>query len=115
MTGAGYDRTGAGYDRWLERAACRGTDPSVFCGTGQQPSRRAQKCCHVCPVRYDCLLDALELGDWDTVRAGLSGRRRRQLRPLLVRMAASDAGLESLRHLAGFSPDEVALLTQDEA
>lgn len=51
---------------WLERAACR---PRM---TDDQIADR----CPTCPVRQECLQDAIDTGDTETYRAGMTGVAR---------------------------------------
>lgn len=72
---------GAGVS-WRERAACKGMDPDLF-----HPERgatvavqKAKRVCAGCPVRSECLDEALENGEVLGVLGGLSERQRRWLR-----------------------------------
>lgn len=69
---AGLDRT------WSARAACIGVDPDELFVTGAA-QRDAARLCRSCPVRLECLADALdscaEFGVW----GGLTERQRRAL------------------------------------
>ncbi len=63
---------------WAERGACRDADPdSLFVPGAAQ--HRAKRICRDCPVRLDCLAEALdhrmEFGIW----GGLTERERRSL------------------------------------
>ena len=63
---------------WTSQAACRGTDPdSLFVQGAAQ--NRAKAICMGCPVRTECLADALdnrvEFGVW----GGMTERERRAL------------------------------------
>jgi WhiB family redox-sensing transcriptional regulator len=63
---------------WHEEAACRGTDPEeLFADSAAQ--NRAKTVCAGCPVRLECLVEALdnriEWGVW----GGMSERERRAL------------------------------------
>jgi WhiB family redox-sensing transcriptional regulator len=72
--------------RWQEHAACRGLDPAeamriFFVGVGEGQDE-AMSYCVRCPVRQECLDDALArpgIGDHG-VRGGTSERQRRRLR-----------------------------------
>jgi WhiB family redox-sensing transcriptional regulator len=63
---------------WTSRAACRGTDPDALFVQGAAQNR-AKTVCLGCPVRAECLADALdnrvEFGVW----GGLTERERRAL------------------------------------
>lgn len=73
---------------WLARAACRGEDLTVFfpeTPTGRlrydaEAMAEAVQVCARCPVRAACLSDAVALGDYDGIRAGLTGRERKRTR-----------------------------------
>jgi len=63
---------------WTARSACRGTDPDELFVTGAA-QHRAKAVCLGCPVRTECLADALdskvEFGVW----GGMTERERRAL------------------------------------
>ena len=65
-------------DDWAVRAACRGTDPDTLFVQGAAQNR-VKTLCSGCPVRLECLADALdnrvEFGVW----GGLTERERRAL------------------------------------
>jgi len=64
---------------WTLRAACRGIDPErlYVSGAAQQEAKRI---CRHCPVRYECLAEALDAGDEYGVWGGMTERERRALR-----------------------------------
>lgn len=67
---------------WREKAACRGLAQRVFFGMG--PRTKARVVCSGCPVRLDCLEEALtqETMDLDTrygIRGGLNPHERQTL------------------------------------
>ncbi|MEV6393494.1 WhiB family transcriptional regulator [Streptomyces sp. NPDC051907] len=71
---------------WSEDAACRGADPEVLFAESAQQTR-AKEVCTACPVRTECLAEALdsrvEFGVW----GGMTERERRALlrrRPSVV-------------------------------
>jgi WhiB family redox-sensing transcriptional regulator len=71
------------YVDWRERAACADGDPEVMFVEGAA-QHLAKRICNPCPVRRECLTDALDnrihMGVW----GGMTGRERRallQLRP----------------------------------
>lgn len=63
---------------WTERAVCKGTDPDELFVQGAAQNR-AKLICRGCPVRTECLADALdnniEFGVW----GGMTERERRAL------------------------------------
>lgn len=63
---------------WPSQAACRGTDPDELFAQGAAQNR-AKTVCFGCPVRTECLADALdnriEFGVW----GGMTERERRAL------------------------------------
>ena len=63
---------------WASTAACRGTDPDTLFVQGAEQNR-AKAVCMGCPVRTECLADALdnqiEFGVW----GGMTERERRAL------------------------------------
>lgn len=63
---------------WAVHAACAGVDPdSLFVRGAAQ--RQARQVCYTCPVRIDCLADALDSGTTYGVWGGLTERERRAL------------------------------------
>lgn len=66
---------------WMERAACRGLDASLFFPErGEMVSQTTRDVCASCPVQAECLDYALEIKERDGVWGGKSGRQRRDLR-----------------------------------
>ena len=65
------------HQSWVELARCRGAEDELFPEGKQQ--KRAAAICMGCPVRQDCLIEALdnrlEWGIW----GGLTERERRAL------------------------------------
>ncbi len=61
---------------WVARAVCAGSNPDALFVTGAA-QRDAAKLCQACPVRLECLADALdnqiEYGVW----GGMTERQRR--------------------------------------
>jgi WhiB family redox-sensing transcriptional regulator len=68
----------AGGAEWTKRAVCATQDPDLLFVTGAA-QREAAKLCRGCPVKLECLADALdnkvEFGVW----GGLTERQRRAL------------------------------------
>jgi WhiB family redox-sensing transcriptional regulator len=65
-------------DHWSERAACHSVDPEELFGESARQNR-AKAVCSGCPVRTECLAEALdhriEFGVW----GGMTERERRAL------------------------------------
>jgi WhiB family redox-sensing transcriptional regulator len=65
-------------ETWGDRARCRSTNPDALFVRGAA-QHEAKKVCHGCPVRTECLAEALEgrieFGVW----GGLTERERRAL------------------------------------
>lgn len=95
-------RVSSGPMAWAERGACRDVDPdSLFVPGAAQ--HRAKRVCASCPVRLECLSEALdnrmEFGIW----GGMTERERRSLlrrrpdvvswRPLLAASAVRAAAV----------------------
>lgn len=69
---------------WREFAACRDVDPEWFFPLGDRWSDadrpgRAKAVCAACPVRAECLADALAGGDAWSIRGGLDPVERASL------------------------------------
>lgn len=70
-------------DQWLEAAVCANTNHSDFYASSLPGQQRAINAyCARCPVRAECLADALTMPQHvdQGVRAGLTGKQRRALR-----------------------------------
>lgn len=80
----GSPQVGDNDGRWWEDAACRGMDPGLFFPErGDMAAvNRARRICAECPVRKECLADALAFADRWGVRGGLSERQRKRLRSM---------------------------------
>ena len=71
--------------RWLEAAACRSHEPSLFFPVGTTgPSihdiEKAKSICGGCPVRAECLQYAMDTGPQYGIFGGLTGEERQSLR-----------------------------------
>lgn len=55
------------------RAACRGVPVDWFYASGRGATRPARAICQGCPVRLDCLADALEVEARLPYRSGVRG------------------------------------------
>ncbi|MEW1565774.1 WhiB family transcriptional regulator [Streptomyces sp. NPDC093509] len=67
---------------WRDDATCATVDPELFYptgpgGTAAQMERQAKSICDVCPVRAECLAEAIEAGDYTGIRGGLTEVERR--------------------------------------
>jgi len=63
---------------WTSRARCRGTQPDELFVQGAAQNR-AKAVCLGCPVRTECLADALDHGVEFGVWGGMTERERRAL------------------------------------
>lgn len=78
---------------WREHAACAGADPELFYPGQGESTGHALMFCHRCPVRTECLDEALSFGDqfgiWGaqgvTERRNLRRRQRRSRSPVSLR------------------------------
>ena len=81
---------------WTVRAVCAGTDPDALFVTGAA-QRDAAKLCQACPVRLECLADALdnqiEYGVW----GGMTERQRRAVLKKSPEVSSWRALLEEAR------------------
>lgn len=66
--------------RWQDSAACIGADTAIFFPESGDPVGPAKAICRACPVREQCLADALERGEVHGVWGGLSAKERRKYR-----------------------------------
>lgn len=96
---------------WREQAACRGTDPETFFPTAEDgPTYDAQVAvakaiCHRCPVRAQCLAEALDRIPYG-IAGGLTPEERRTRRANCKASAAGAALDRGLR--PGATHSEVA-------
>ena len=72
---------------WLDRAACRRSDPELFFPVTDIRAARAQveaakKVCRRCPVKGTCLSWAMDSGPEAGIWGGTTEEERRQLRHL---------------------------------
>jgi WhiB family redox-sensing transcriptional regulator len=67
---------------WRDEAACRDENPELFFPLPSNPAaeRRAKAICWTCPVREDCLTDALTTGASEGIWGGLTDEERRQFK-----------------------------------
>jgi WhiB family transcriptional regulator, redox-sensing transcriptional regulator len=94
---------------WTARAACKGTDPDELFVQGAAQNR-AKLICRGCPVRTECLADALdnriEFGVW----GGMTERERRALLRRRPDVTSWRELLESARNQYEHSTDEDELV-----
>lgn len=77
---------------WHAEAACRGEDLSVFFPVRGDSSKPAKAICERCPVRTECLEEALADLELDFgVRGGMSARERKALRTARNQTGGRDA------------------------
>lgn len=73
------ERPTAAWDTdWASRGACRDIDPETLFVVGAA-QHKAKAICMGCPVRVDCLADALDSGAEFGVWGGMTERERRTL------------------------------------
>ena len=87
------------YPDWHEKAACQGTDDSLFFGSSDETIRppytlaeisNARRMCADCPVARECLTSALEHREEYGVWAGST---RRQRKAILIRVKTGETTL----------------------
>jgi WhiB family transcriptional regulator, redox-sensing transcriptional regulator len=67
---------------WRNRAECQDADPELFYSDRAADLEEAKSWCGLCPVRRECLDDAMQMpvyDDWG-VRGGLTSGQRRHMR-----------------------------------
>lgn len=83
MSALGHDWPRPDDEDWRTRAACRGQDPALFFAPPSDTVARktALTLCADCPVRTECLADALSVPFLEDhgIRAGLTERARRKM------------------------------------
>ena len=91
---------------WTARAACKGTDPDELFVEGAAQNR-AKLICRGCPVRTECLADALDNGIEFGVWGGMTERERRAL---LRRRPDVISWRDLLEHAEHVRDDEIPTL-----
>lgn len=64
---------------WTRDALCAQTDPEAFYPEKGGSTREAKQVCLECPVRFECLEEALDHDERFGIWGGLSERERRKL------------------------------------
>jgi len=78
-TETGSGAAGVAVDRsWMDEGACRGGDPDALFVRGAEQNV-AKQVCRTCPVRTECLADALDSRTEFGVWGGMTERERRAL------------------------------------
>ena len=95
MNDLGHDWPRPMPEDWRTEAACRTTDPTVF--FDERQGTRALAICAACPVRSDCLQDALTLprNEDQGIRGGMTQRQRHRLHPQLNPRRPAECGTAS--------------------
>lgn len=65
---------------WMDQAACLGADPEIFHPQAWSRAEPAKRICRACPVKAECLDEALRTDSRFGVRGGLTERERAKLR-----------------------------------
>jgi WhiB family redox-sensing transcriptional regulator len=68
---------------WRDRASCLGADTEAFFadGQGSHVPEAVKRICRSCPVRQECIDDALVSRDQWAIRGGVAPRDRRNHQP----------------------------------
>lgn len=75
-------------ENWYDSTPCRGLhemfdlDPDERRGVDHDAVKLCLTICDACPVRMECLLDALQYFEQEGIRGGLSPNQRRKLLPV---------------------------------
>jgi len=75
-----YYNLSASMYSWIQDANCTSTDPELFFSEDSYAVKSARKICEECPVKAQCLNDAIERDDQFGMRGGLTARERETLR-----------------------------------
>lgn len=79
--------------RWTDGAACR-TRPDLFFPGSTDPTDEARAVCRTCPVKAQCLRDALDNGQTkDGIRCGTEPREREAMAVVWARLRAGQVTL----------------------
>ncbi|MGW3183234.1 WhiB family transcriptional regulator [Kitasatospora sp. NPDC001119] len=93
---AAHEQLDRGCPRWRLQAACAGIeDPDIFFADRRTTAHReALTLCLRCPVRRECLTDAIECGVQDGIRGG---RTEEQLRQIVAFREGRQVDLDRVR------------------
>lgn len=83
-------RIAAKRDAWLDDALCRDHPLATFFLEAGQRAASALEICGRCPVRNECLADAIASGDDEGIRGGMTAGARQVHRVNLERRAADN-------------------------
>jgi len=64
---------------WVDLAACRGLDPTIFYPLTEDEAPAAKAICAQCPVAEDCLEHAIEHRERNGVWGGATERERMRI------------------------------------
>ncbi|HEX7353549.1 MAG TPA: WhiB family transcriptional regulator [Mycobacteriales bacterium] len=108
VVGSGATQSASGLDpNWTARAACRDGNPDELFVRGAE-QHKAKVLCLSCPVRTECLADALdnrvEFGVW----GGMTERERRALLRRRPEVTSWQALLGQARRDHGTARDQIA-------
>ncbi|MEU4645406.1 WhiB family transcriptional regulator [Micromonospora sp. NPDC023814] len=95
----GWKRLGGVDAGWWERAACAGQDPSWWTERGEHRVE-AVRACLSCPVRDECLAEAVAADDVGVIRAGYLLMVKRSRRRL-VALVCEQCAVEPVRAMFG--------------
>jgi WhiB family transcriptional regulator, redox-sensing transcriptional regulator len=84
--------------RFPHDAVCTDVDPEIFFPHPGESAEPAKMICAGCPVRAECLEQALERGLDDGVLGGLTHIERRNLRDSAMRLRAVELALARRLH-----------------
>ncbi len=76
---------------WAERARCRGVDPRLFFPERQELPLLGLAYCRTCPVREQCLAEALAEPELKGIWGGTTERERRRMRSAARSAVVTDA------------------------
>ena len=65
---------------WRDRASCQHHEPSWWDDYDEHNDDAIRICFEICPVRDECLTDALTLKETSTIRGGLTADERQMKR-----------------------------------
>jgi WhiB family redox-sensing transcriptional regulator len=82
---------------WTKAAACRQVDPERFFPEKAANNDQAMRVCEDCPVRFECLRDALEQKDNPEGVWGCTTKRRRTILRKQAEKSSVDEVMEMIR------------------
>ena len=91
-------------NEWWKSAVCAGVDPDVWFPERGEAGTDAKMICAICPVRRDCLNDAIQNGMTEGIWGGMNPTERHEV---AMGRASSEMQVLTCRNGHALTPDNV--------